>query len=302
MNEKSTADPAHPLAEGAATHPYIAGLVVGWIGKIFDCVTGNENTPPLIKNLILCLKTPITNAALADKSFFVNNSHPVRLLLKNFARLLENFNAFAEELSLAQRMVDLEIAKKLQNQDAPDILQSFLQNHWKSVLVRCYLERDETSWKWNRALDIMDKLIWTITPTANECERQKKVRVFSALLEPVKQSLESVSLDADSIEALLRDLDYCHVDAWRSSLAIKHDVELDYGKDFGKDGAWEFRITNDSRRLAKHSKDKNIQSAPQWPPYEFPKTLKDAELADQILAIKAQLPDISNVDIEEVVM
>lgn len=307
--------------------------IIDMVGMIFDFILDDKNLSLPVKGLIARLQIPVIKVAILDKSFFAKKSHPARALLNALAQagiglgaaeadadnpvirkieeivgrvlqefdqqvglfeeLLEDLAAFLdkdsqrskvaedrtrqvtqskEKVWLAKKAVASEITLRLQSKDTPAAFRSFLYNDWKDVLVLAYLRQDKMDGEWERSLDIMDKLLWSVTPPANPRERQEVIRSIPALLKSIKEGLESISLDPHQIAALLKDLEVCHMSALRSQASSKGSEVNDLPKDTSK---------------ALPTNEVNI---------------RDAELAEAIQEIRSHLPDISNIEIEEVIM
>jgi hypothetical protein len=307
--------------------------IIDMVGMVFDFILDDKNLALPIKGLIARLQIPVIKVAILDKSFFAKKNHPARALLNALAQagiglgigeadadnpiirkvdeivgrilhefdqevslfeiLLEDLNGFMdkdsqrskiaedrtrqvtqskEKVWLAKKAVASEITLRLQSRETSSAFRSFLYNDWKDVLVLAYLRQDKMDGEWDRSLEIMDKLMWSVTPPPNPRERQEVIRAIPGLLKSIKEGLESISLDPHQIAALLKDLEVCHMSALRSPASPRQAHEADHAKD--------------AMRLSPTS-EVNI---------------KDAELAEAILEIRSHLPDISNIDIEEVIM
>jgi len=305
--------------------------IIDMVGMIFDYILDDKNLSLPIKGLIARLQIPVIKVAIIDKSFFAKKSHPTRALLNNlaqagiglglteadtenpvirkveeivgrilqefnqdvglFAELLDDLMAFLEKDSqrskiaeertrqvtqskekvwLAKKAVASEITLRLQSRETSAAFRSFLYNDWKDVLVLAYLRQDKMDGEWERGLEIMDKLLWSVTPPTNAKERQEIIRSIPSLLKLIKEGLESISLDPHQIAALLKDLEVCHMSALRSPVSARSNLELDQQKD---------------QSIVSPTSEVNI---------------KDAELAEAILEIKTHLPDIADIDIQEV--
>ncbi len=307
--------------------------IIDMVGMIFDFILDDKNLSVPIRGLIARLQIPVIKVAILDKSFFAKKGHPARALLNGLAQagiglgpaeadadnpiirkveeivsrvlqefdqqvglfeeLLEDLTSFMdkdtqrskiaedrtrqvtqskEKVWLAKKAVASEITLRLQSRETSAAFRSFLYNDWKDVLVLAYLRQDKMDGEWEHSLEIMDKLMWSVTPPTNPRERQEVIRAIPALLKSIKEGLESISLDPHQIAALLKDLEVCHMSALRSPVSPRLGSESDPLKEMAK----------------------------VFPTSEV--NIKDAELAEAILEIRSHLPDISNVDIEEVVM
>lgn len=304
--------------------------IIDMVGMVFDFILDDKNISIPIKGLIARLQIPIIKVAIIDKSFFAKKAHPARALLNNlgqagigvgaaeadvnnpvikkveeivsrvlqefdqnlnlFQELLDDLSAFLEKENqrskvveertrqatqskekvwLAKKAVASEITLRLQSRDTPASFRSFLYNDWKDVLVLAYLRQDKMDGEWERSLEIMNKLLWTVTPPSTPKERQEIIRSIPPLLKSIKEGLDSISLDPHQIAALLKDLEVCHMTALRTS----HSQVSDSHK-----GA--------ETRLPR-SPDNEVK-------------IKDPELAEALTEIRTHLPDVGNIEIEEV--
>ena len=307
--------------------------IIDMVGMMFDYILDDKNIPGPIKCLIVRLQIPIIKVAILDKTFFAKRNHACRLLLNDLAQagaglaeaelgadnpimqkvaavvatilkefsqdvglfdaLLRDFSAFMEKESkrsalaenrtlqtsqskekvwLSKKAVACEISARLRNQDAPVGFRTFIYNDWKDVMFLAYLRRDKNPAEWTWSLDTLDKLVWSITPPANAQERANLLREMPALVKDIRRGLESTSLDARQIESTLKDLAICHMGTLHSNASLKRAAAPAQAK---------------TAEAILPTEDVNI---------------KDAELAEAILEIKSHLPDIANVDVEEVIM
>lgn len=308
---------------------------IDMVGIIFDFILDDKNVDAVIKCLIARLQIPIIKVAIIDKTFFANKNHPSRLLLNDLAqagigliapetdapnpviqkvdeivqKILNDFSKesaifetlrieFAdfmekenkkssvnetrtlqatqsrEKIWLAKRAVASEITTRLQNIDAPATFRTFIYNDWKDVMFLAYLRKDRNPDEWDKSLATLDKLIWSITPAYTVQDRTKLIRELPSIVKGIREGLQSTSLDALQIKSLLQDLEVCHMAALHPN-SIKNALKV--------------------REIS------NVTNPETILPTEDV-IFKDAELAEAILEIKSHLPDISNVDVEEVII
>lgn len=173
-----------------------------------------------------------------------------------------------EKLWLAKKTVAIEITVRLQGKETPTTFQSFLYNDWKDVLILSYLRQDKEPDKWEKTLRFLDKLIWSVTLPRNATERSDVIRAIPPILTQVKEGLDSISLQSHQVASLLKDLEKCHMACLRaSSMASKPTGQTT------KNAPLENRIK-----------------------------IHDPQIAEAITEIREHLPDISNIEIEEVVV
>lgn len=309
----------------------LEGDIIDMVAMIFDFILEDRNLPDPIKALIARLQIPVVKVAILDNSFFAKKNHPTRVLLNSlaqagigldiadndrdspifrkieevvgrilhefdqdgtlFSELLADFSEFMEKESqrsrlaeertrqvtqskdqvrLAKQQVAYEIASRLREKKTPPVVGSFLYNTWKDVLVLAYLRRDKESADWDHALAVMDKLILCVVPPVDASARHEIVSAMPSLSKAVREGLESISFDPHQIAILLRDLEAC---------CSAHAPLSEYGE---------------------------TSKAPAEPApslfHAFPTpevVIKDPELAQAILDIKANLPDIENLNTGE---
>jgi len=307
---------------------------IDMVGMIFDYILDDKDMPAPIRCSISRLQIPIIKVAILDKTFFAKKSHPSRVLLNDLAQagigltsedvssenpiiykieeivgrvinefsqnislfddLLKEFSEFMEKeakrsmlsenrtlqttqskekIWMAKKAVASVITLRLQDKDTPVSFRNFIYNDWKDVLFIAYLRKDKNEAEWKLALDIFDKMIWSITPPINAQERTKLIREIPGIVKAIREGLESTNLDAHQIASLLKDLETCHMNALRPNPAQN-------------------KLTEDA--------NEGNASAAQTLPIEV--NIKDPELAEAILEIKSLLPDISDIDVEEVIM
>lgn len=305
--------------------------IIDMVGMIFDFILDDNNLCVAIKGLIARLQIPIVKIAILDKTFFARKNNPARLLLNGLARagigisvengesdnpvyrkieeivgrilrefdqnlglieeLLEDFNLFMEKESkrsqvqeertrqttqskekvwLAKKAVIFEVGTRLQGKTTPTSLRSFLYNEWKDVLMLAKLREEKTPGEWDKALATMDRLIWSVIPPATPAGRAEIIRAIPSLLKQVKEGLESISLNSGQIAELLRDLEACHVACLRNAAAAHASVST----------------------LSEVVASSRTEAA----------IIRDPQLAEAINEIRAELPDIDNIGIEEIVV
>lgn len=303
--------------------------IIDMVALIFDFILEDRNLPDPVKGLIARLQIPVVKVAIIEKSFFGRKNHPVRLLLNALAQagigldtaegvvdtpvfkkienivtrildefdqnvglfsdLLDEFMAFMEkemqrsriaeertrqvtqskeQLHLAKRKIAYEIATRLEGKTTPAAVRSFLYNIWKDVLVLAYLRRDKQPGDWESALAVMDKLIWSVLPPADAAERKAIVQTIPRLLKAIHAGLESISLDPQSVATALKDLEACHV---MRLAKPPHETPA-------------------HESAAAHSADEEDERAVE---------IRDPELAEAISEIRANLPDIENLTLQD---
>ncbi len=301
--------------------------IIDMVALIFDFILEDRNLPDPVKGLIARLQIPVVKVAMIEKSFFGRKNHPVRLLLNAlaqggigldstegvtdtpmfkkiesivsrildefdqnvnlFSELLDEFMGFLdkeiqrsriaeertrqvtqskEQLHLAKRKIAYEIASRLEGKSTPASVRAFLYNTWKDVLVLAYLRRDKQPGDWETALEVMDKLIWSVIPPRDSTSRKAIIHAIPRIIRAIRSGLESISLDPQSVANAIKELEASHVTCLSSPAGAE---TVSHG--------------------AKSS------GAREEPAVE----IRDPELAQAIVEIRSNLPDIENLTIQD---
>jgi len=296
--------------------------IIDMVAMIFDFILEDRNLPDPVKALIARLQIPLVKVAILDKSFFAKKNHPARILLNSlsqagialdvadsenpvflkieqvvgrvlgefdqnvdlFAELLEEFTEFVgkesqrssvleertrqstqskEQLRLAKRMVAYEIESRLRQREVAQPVKAFLLNAWNDVLVLAYLRKDKGGEDWEHGLAVMDKLLWSVTPPVDDKGRRELLAAIPGLVKSMTAGLDGISFDSLRGRALIQDLEEVHREVLRAAPQplTKPRKETDSGLEI---------------------------------------TIRDPELAEAIREIRANLPDIDNLDALEI--
>jgi hypothetical protein len=176
-----------------------------------------------------------------------------------------------EQLHLAKRKIAYEISTRLEGKGAPAVVRSFLYNTWKDVLVLAYLRRDKQAGDWEHAVDIMDKLIWSVLPPTDAAMRKAVVQSIPKLLKEIRTGLESISLDPQSVATTIKALESCQIARLSKPLSEAHGP------------------TSATAPLSHQADEAETRAV----------EIRDPELAQAITEIRGNLPDIENFTIQD---
>jgi hypothetical protein len=115
-----------------------------------------------------------------------------------------------ERILLGKRKVAYEIAQRLQGKRIAAPVRAFLFNAWKDVMVLAYLRRDRAPEDWEQAIQVMDRLIWSVTAPVTPATRAELVEAAATLINSIRAGLEGLALDPQTIAEALRDLHACY--------------------------------------------------------------------------------------------
>ncbi|MET0007800.1 MAG: DUF1631 domain-containing protein [Candidatus Thiodiazotropha sp. 6PLUC9] len=121
-----------------------------------------------------------------------------------------------EQLKSAKQIVSEELNKRLQKQKiVPQAVMSILEDGWKDALLLIYLREGDQSQDWEGALEIVDRLLWSVQPKSEYAERQQLLRGIPELLRKVRERLNSISFDQHKMARLFKELQNCHIQVLR---------------------------------------------------------------------------------------
>jgi hypothetical protein len=121
-----------------------------------------------------------------------------------------------EQLKSAKRVVSEELNQRLKKQNVvPQAVMSILEDGWKDALLLIYLREGNQSPDWKEALEIVDRLLWSVQPKSEYAERQQLLRGIPELLRNVRERLNSISFDQHKMARLFKELQNCHIQVLR---------------------------------------------------------------------------------------
>ncbi len=115
-----------------------------------------------------------------------------------------------EQLQLAKQASTLEIAHRLQDKAVPLVIRNILEDAWKNVLMLSYLRRDKEVDGWEKALFVVDQVLWITAPTADLAEKNRKLKALPGLIKNIRKGLETVSYDPHKMTHIFKELEACN--------------------------------------------------------------------------------------------
>src|SRR5690606_29899532 len=208
------------------------------------------------KALLSYLHTPFLKIAFIDKGFFEQPEHPARLLLNSlaeagvrwvgndgseqhdiyarikatvfrlleefkndvriFAELLLEFNAYTNNISRRQELmerramekvqgeeklreakmqVNLEIRKRTDQRELPSAILLLLLQPWSDYMSFVLLRYGEESEGWRHALDVIDHLLWSIEPKTLQADKQRQIELHVPLMAAIERGFETIGYE-----------------------------------------------------------------------------------------------------------
>ncbi len=106
-----------------------------------------------------------------------------------------------------------EVRRRLEKADLNPVVRTFLEEHWKTLLMMTFLMEGEESDAWLTSVETMDCLIWSIAPKKTADERRRLVSELPGLLQNLRQGMELIDMPVEAREAFFASLARCHSQA-----------------------------------------------------------------------------------------
>jgi len=147
------------------------------------------------------------STALAElKEFLEKFDLKIRERLEESSRILQE----KERLAYASRQAEDEIKRCLAGRKINEVVSTFINEHWHTLLVTTLLLDDQNTESWQAQLNTMALLIWSITPKKTPEERRELVAALPGLLEQLRQGMEVISMPQQDRDCFLGKLANCH--------------------------------------------------------------------------------------------
>ncbi|WP_275096426.1 DUF1631 domain-containing protein [Sedimenticola hydrogenitrophicus] len=126
-----------------------------------------------------------------------------------------------EALVEAKRHVADEIGRCLSNYgDVPDVVQNLVRDGWNDVLLLIYLRKGRESDEWSDAVNLMERLVWSVMPKPSHSERQELLRSIPELLKGLRAGLSGISYNQHKMNRAFKGLQARHLACLRGGRAL----------------------------------------------------------------------------------
>lgn len=123
-----------------------------------------------------------------------------------------------EQLKVARSRVTDVIEKRIwSHAELPEVVKDILRSGWKDVMLLALLREGEDSPSWKKSVDVVDRLVWSVTPKGTPTERQELLSAIPPLLAEIKDGLAMISFDTRRSNELMKELQSCHIACLRGS-------------------------------------------------------------------------------------
>ncbi len=175
-----------------------------------------------VEEKIEALVNRIVNEFSDDLSLFSNVLEDFReFMRKEQQAYLETQRKQLEEAERQEqrardiKAVDDAITSCMPAQSMPDLLQNFMDEVWRELMINTYLEEGPESPAWHIHLQLTEDLLWSITPKVSAEERSYLASMIPHLVKMLGESLAQTGWDKNKIGALFDELGDCHIGALR---------------------------------------------------------------------------------------
>ncbi|MCW8946452.1 MAG: DUF1631 domain-containing protein [Sedimenticola sp.] len=127
-----------------------------------------------------------------------------------------------EALVEAKRHVAEEIGRCLSGyQSVPDVVQNLVRDGWNDVLLLIYLRKGQESDEWSEAVQLMDRLVWSVMPKPTQSERQELLRSIPELLKGLRTGLGEISYNQHKMTRAFKSLQARHLACLRGGRLVE---------------------------------------------------------------------------------
>lgn len=116
-----------------------------------------------------------------------------------------------EALAVAKSVAQAEMSARLQAAPSlPGTVIEFLAEHWLRLMMLIHVRRGAESEPWQRALEVMDKLIWSVQPREGVEERRQLAVSVPPLLKGLGAGLQAAGVEEEVKQRFFADLMRLH--------------------------------------------------------------------------------------------
>ena len=160
---------------------------------------------------------------LDDFGHFMNLEQRRRELVEQRLRDVEEGRARQEQARLA---VESAIAEAGEGRVLPEPVQDLLSEPWTKFLQWTYLRHGPDSEEWERACGLTRQLTWSVDPRPYESDtRRMMLRHIPAVVDGIREGLQTISWDPFAADRMIRDLELVHVDTLQNVVVAFRDPE-----------------------------------------------------------------------------
>ncbi len=140
---------------------------------------------------------------------------------KNFIAAQEEVRQQTFQREQCNKQIAALLATRLQDRSIPSDVREFLMTSWRQVITEISLRDGLDSPEGQKALQVMDDLIWSLSPHAGGEERRKLILILPLMLEALRDGLQAIGYQEQDIDTVMDMLGQHHL---RIIKADHHDM------------------------------------------------------------------------------
>ncbi|HXF79835.1 MAG TPA: DUF1631 family protein [Usitatibacter sp.] len=126
-----------------------------------------------------------------------------------------------EKLS-AVREASLAIAHRLSSATYPQEADAYLYGRFRDVLLHDFVRGGESSPNWNADIEILDDILWVLTPRVTAADRERLASLLPSLLFRLRMAYQRAGISPESTTQYLEELRTLLDEVMRSPVAAAH--------------------------------------------------------------------------------
>lgn len=130
---------------------------------------------------------------------------------QKFAKAQERIRRESEQRERLRREAVTLVASRLQGRQIPADVRDFLLGAWRQVLVDAALQHGVESPERQKALQVMDDLIWSLSPEAAGEGRRKLLLILPLMLDALREGLQGIGFGEQELEHVMDMLGQYHI-------------------------------------------------------------------------------------------
>lgn len=197
-------------------HP--ARLLLDTLGEIAIRLPADFNTgSALFGHLETIIQGLVSEYKDDVEVFSIVREQLAALMAREDKRIEDESRAAAERvlqeeaLAVAKSAAQAEMSARLQAApNLPGAVIEFLIEHWLRLMMLIHVRRGTESEPWQRALEVMDKLIWSVQPKDSVEERGKLAVAIPPLLKGLAAGIQAAGIEEEAKQKFFADLMRLH--------------------------------------------------------------------------------------------
>ncbi len=149
--------------------------------------------------------TALFDELLAEFRAFVDEEK------KNFIAAQEEVRQQNLDRDQCKKQIATMLAERLQGKAIPADVREFLMTSWRQVITEIGLREGLEGPEAQKVLQVMEDLIWSLSPPAGGEERRKLILILPLMLEALREGLRAIGSQEQEIETVMEMLGQHHL-------------------------------------------------------------------------------------------